>query len=373
MPVIILVRPFLDANVGSVSRAMLNFGFHDLRIVNPTCDHLSETARTLAVGSIALLENAKVYNSLESCIADLNVVVATSARIRHHAQRPMTAAQCASMLMPLVKTQQQHRHQQKVGIMFGSETNGLSAAEMAVSHFRVGVPTFEHYGVLNLAQAVSILTYECWAYLFRREEAEEGHGLPEQQEHGDSQSATLDTHCNSSNRTRTTTTKSTSADITTGVSEPGATRYRQRHQEMLAALSDEELPAQRGSVVSFLKRLENLLNSPNNGNTDDTNSSKSVSTSISATGGRTDDDMILLVAGLSKESSKEESVETNNADSTAINTVRSINSAVDDDAASRGFYTERNMRDIKAIFQRVSYLNVTISFTHTPHYCTDYC
>lgn len=31
LPIIILVSPFLDANIGSVARAMLNFGLHELR------------------------------------------------------------------------------------------------------------------------------------------------------------------------------------------------------------------------------------------------------------------------------------------------------------------------------------------------------
>ena len=51
MPSIILVSPFLDKNVGSVSRAMLNFGLTDLRLVAPRCDHLSPDAMALAAGS----------------------------------------------------------------------------------------------------------------------------------------------------------------------------------------------------------------------------------------------------------------------------------------------------------------------------------
>ena len=47
MPCIILVNPFLDANIGSVSRSMLNFGLTELRLVDPNCDHLSENSRAL--------------------------------------------------------------------------------------------------------------------------------------------------------------------------------------------------------------------------------------------------------------------------------------------------------------------------------------
>jgi len=47
VPSIILVNPFLDQNIGSVARAMLNFGLTDLRIVDPRCDHKSENCRYL--------------------------------------------------------------------------------------------------------------------------------------------------------------------------------------------------------------------------------------------------------------------------------------------------------------------------------------
>jgi hypothetical protein len=53
-PSIILVRPFLDKNVGTVARAMLNFGITDLRLVDPQCDHLSSDARALASGATGL-------------------------------------------------------------------------------------------------------------------------------------------------------------------------------------------------------------------------------------------------------------------------------------------------------------------------------
>jgi len=45
MPSVILVNPFSPANIGSISRVMLNFGLTDLRVVSPECDILCEEAR----------------------------------------------------------------------------------------------------------------------------------------------------------------------------------------------------------------------------------------------------------------------------------------------------------------------------------------
>jgi len=55
-----LVNPFLDRNVGSVARSMLNFGLKDLVLVDPQCDHLSQDAVTLAAGAESLLRQAAV-------------------------------------------------------------------------------------------------------------------------------------------------------------------------------------------------------------------------------------------------------------------------------------------------------------------------
>ena len=74
MPSIILVTPFLDQNVGMVSRAMLNWGLTDLRLVNPVCNHLSDDARAIAVGSYEILEHAKLYPTLKEAVADLQFV-----------------------------------------------------------------------------------------------------------------------------------------------------------------------------------------------------------------------------------------------------------------------------------------------------------
>jgi len=160
MPCIILVNPFSDANVGSVSRAMLNFGLHELRIVDPQCDILSNTATTLAVGSLEVLRNAKIFHSLEECISDLDVIVATTARkkrtVNQHLMTPYAAAS------EIINRNDFTGVACSAGIVFGRERDGLTNKEMALANRRVAISTFEHYEVLNLAQAVNIMAYECW-------------------------------------------------------------------------------------------------------------------------------------------------------------------------------------------------------------------
>jgi len=167
MPAIILVNPYLAENIGSVSRAMLNFGLSDLRLVAPECDHLSANARTLAVGSVELLENARVYSSLEKAVEDLQLVYATTARTRemtHLSHTPSSAAREAisatrsSLITPGADMQSLI----KSAFMFGRERAGLTNTELALATSVIHIEAFEHYSVLNLAQAVNIIGYEIW-------------------------------------------------------------------------------------------------------------------------------------------------------------------------------------------------------------------
>ena len=80
-PCIILVRPFLDQNVGSTARSMLNFGLSNLRLVSPVCDHLSDDALARAAGARDVLQNARVFPSVEEAVEDLQSVFATTARL----------------------------------------------------------------------------------------------------------------------------------------------------------------------------------------------------------------------------------------------------------------------------------------------------
>eukprot|EP01031_Cornospumella_fuschlensis_P033513 gene33513-40547_t len=155
LPVIILVNPYLDQNVGSVARTMLNFGFTELRVVDPRCDIQSSSARALASGAEDILLNAKVYSTLKESIQDLSRVMATSDRPRHMTQLIYSPRKAAEVAVSSVE---------KVGIVFGRERTGLNNEELALADSVVTVPTNSHFTSLNLAQAVNIMCYEVHTY-----------------------------------------------------------------------------------------------------------------------------------------------------------------------------------------------------------------
>lgn len=161
LPAIILVNPYLDQNVGSVARTMLNFGFTELRVVDPRCDILSSSARALASGAADVLLNAKVYSTLKESIHDLSRVIATSDRPRHMTQLIYSPRKAAEVALNCTERLEQ------VGIVFGRERTGLNNEELALADSIVTIATNTHFTSLNLAQAVNIMCYELHSQLLQ--------------------------------------------------------------------------------------------------------------------------------------------------------------------------------------------------------------
>lgn len=161
-PTIILVNPHVDQNVGSVARTMLNFGLTELRIVDPVCDIYNDNVRALSSGAFELVENAKVYSTVEEAVQDLTRVMATTIRPRHLTtivHTPNKAAEEA-LLCP-----------GKVGILFGRERNGLTNEEVALADAVISIPTLNQFSSLNLAQAVNIVSYEIFSQYQRQQQS----------------------------------------------------------------------------------------------------------------------------------------------------------------------------------------------------------
>jgi tRNA/rRNA methyltransferase len=71
VPAVILVNPQLGENIGSAARSMLNFGLTDLRLVVPRDGWPNPAAVTLAAGALSVLESARLFDTTEEAVADL--------------------------------------------------------------------------------------------------------------------------------------------------------------------------------------------------------------------------------------------------------------------------------------------------------------
>lgn len=153
-PVIILDRPQLAENIGTAARAMLNCGLTRMRLVQPRESQLSEKAIAASSGAIQVLEQARVYDSLEEAVQDLERVYATTARRRDMIKTLMTPKRAAVDMM--VQAQAGNR----TGILFGKERTGLENDALALADVIVEAPLNPSYCSLNLAMAVLLVGYE---------------------------------------------------------------------------------------------------------------------------------------------------------------------------------------------------------------------
>ena len=153
-PAIILVAPQLGENIGAVARAMLNCGLTDLRLVNPRDGWPNPVAEAMASGAVVVLEQARVFDSVEAAIADLQAVYATTARGRDMLKPVVTPRQAVTEI---------HQHNQigqRCGILFGPERAGLSNEDLVYADAALMVPLHPGFSSLNLAQAVLLVAYE---------------------------------------------------------------------------------------------------------------------------------------------------------------------------------------------------------------------
>lgn len=153
-PAIILVAPQLPENIGMAARAMANFGLIDLRIVNPR--ETFPCAKSLSAASKAtyIIEQAKLYSSIEASLADLSFVYATSARKRYSYKTISSPSEAMKNSFFYIC------NAQKIGVMFGRERVGLLNEELSLANEIITFCVNPAYASLNLAQAVLLIGYE---------------------------------------------------------------------------------------------------------------------------------------------------------------------------------------------------------------------
>lgn len=178
-PVILLVEPQLVENIGMTARAMMNTGLTELRLVDPRDPwplgevHQQRMAAASS-GADEILDNAKLFDTLEQAIADLNFVYATTGRSHDMVNRIMTPR--AAIPDMIARAGQG----EKVGVLFGRERTGLVNDHIVLANAKITIPLNPAFASLNLAQAVLLIGYE-WYQAHDQTPADfihNGHSMP---------------------------------------------------------------------------------------------------------------------------------------------------------------------------------------------------
>ena len=149
---VVLVAPRNPLNIGAAARAMSNFGFESLRVVNPYAPSFRE-ARS-AVGASRILANAQRYKSVAEAVEDCALVVGTTAVRNRDLQHAVRRPEYGARLM------RRRLASGSVALLFGSEKFGLSNDDLSHCHWLIRIPTCEQNISMNLGQAVAVCLYE---------------------------------------------------------------------------------------------------------------------------------------------------------------------------------------------------------------------
>jgi tRNA/rRNA methyltransferase len=152
-PAVILSHPQMGENIGAAARAMKNFGLSDLRLIAPQCRWPNDRAQALAAGAVDIVAAAKVYPDAAAALADIRLVLATTARDRDVLREILTPEAAA------LRLRQASSEGVTSAILFGGERAGLDNDELSLADAVITIPTAE-FSSLNLGQAVLLLGYE---------------------------------------------------------------------------------------------------------------------------------------------------------------------------------------------------------------------
>lgn len=153
-PIIVLVQAQMGENIGAAARAMLNFGLTGLRLVAPRDGWPNARAGATAAGASTVLDNVRLFDTVEEAVADCRYVLATTARHRGLFLPVVTPEEAAPQL------RQHAARGERTAVLFGGEKAGLETRDVAMANGILTIPVNPDFSSLNLAQAVLCIAYE---------------------------------------------------------------------------------------------------------------------------------------------------------------------------------------------------------------------
>jgi len=142
----ILHKPQLSENIGACARAIKNFNFSKLILINPKPTFPNDKILATSVGAKDVINRSKKYDNLEKALSKMDIVIATSARFRNKNIKHIN-------LEDLKKI----NFKKKVGFLFGSEASGLSNNEISYANFTLQISTNPEFRSLNLSHSLIVI------------------------------------------------------------------------------------------------------------------------------------------------------------------------------------------------------------------------
>src|SRR5690606_34724424 len=171
---IVMVNTTLPANIGSAARAMHTMGLSRLTVVDPKLP-IDEISVSHAAGGSELLMSATITPTLESAIADCQLVFAASSRSRHMPRPVVTPTQAANIMFDFIDKQTAlnlannsestlDNRNHNIDILFCREEHSLTKEEMMYTDYHIQIDAKLDYPVHNVASAVQVIASLIYAY-----------------------------------------------------------------------------------------------------------------------------------------------------------------------------------------------------------------
>ena len=144
----ILHKPQLSENIGACARAIKNFNFDKLILVDPKPSFPNDKIIATSVGAKDIIKKSKVYDSLEPALEKIDYLIATTSRFRNKNIKHIQ-----------VKDLKKINYKKKIAFIFGSEASGLSNNEISYANYTMQVPTNSNFKSLNLSHSLIIVAH----------------------------------------------------------------------------------------------------------------------------------------------------------------------------------------------------------------------
>ena len=142
----ILHKPQLSENIGACARAIKNFSFNKLILINPKPTFPNDKIIATSVGAKDIIKNAEVFSNIEDSIRKIDILVATSARFRNKNIKHISISDLNKI-----------DFSKKIGFLFGSEASGLSNNEISYADYTLQIPSNKNFRSLNLSHSLIII------------------------------------------------------------------------------------------------------------------------------------------------------------------------------------------------------------------------
>ncbi len=144
----ILHKPQLSENIGACARAIKNFRFKEMIVINPKPIFPNDKILATSVGAKDIIKNCKNFDNLQSALNNIDVVIATSARFRNKNIKHIQLEDLKNI-----------NFKKKIAFLFGSEASGLSNNEISYSNYTLQIATNPKFKSLNLSHSLIIIAH----------------------------------------------------------------------------------------------------------------------------------------------------------------------------------------------------------------------